>query len=578
MVLEERIGEIMERKAKKIVKGAVFAAVLIFMIWSGIFDVVKKAVTESGNIPELWIGLSGNTIDEINNGSKFTEYTGITVSGANIRTEITATIRGRGNSTWKGVKKPYQLEFDGSVDLLGLGSSSKWVLLSNEYDRTLLRNDITFNLARDMGERFSPMGKHIDLYVDGEYQGNYYILPKISLDKSSVDLRGNDAVLMEIDCYIKDGSDLQNDAGTNDMEETHSDEPFFVSEIYGTKIALKDSNMKAAAMENVKSFAEAYNCFERDASTGNWEAVKNDINIGSFVDYYLLSEYAENIDSTCTSFYLYRGGRDEKIAAGPVWDHDSAYGNSTVGPTNLYNNPRKLWVYNANYTDDREWVNDTHILTDLMDMPGFRAEVERKYKEVFQYAIDKEIEALPKKAGELRKSAEKDQKLLFEKYNSILESAAVGKDDIVFEDYNEELESLMKKLKQRKVLMDKVFLTRVTPEDGEYVLDLGYAKNFKLTQLHNGFFVIEDVVTGKALTGVEYEKRDYGDALVTEEVWNGSEEQQWMFFDAGNGKVNLMLKYNNLFLSNGKEDGLVLSSYDIKETGVEMFSLGKIER
>ena len=136
----------------------------------------------------------------------------------------------------------------------------------------------------------------------------------------------------------------------------------------------------------------------------------------------------------------------------------------------------------------------------------------------------------------------------------------------------------MKKLTQRKVLMDKVFLTRVTPEDGEYVLDLGYAKNFKLTQLSNGFFAIEDVVTGKVLTGVEYEKRDYGDALVTEEVWNGSEEQQWMFFNAGNGKVNLLLKYNNLFLSKGKEDGLVLSSYDIKETGVEMFSLGKIER
>ncbi|SKB50978.1 CotH protein [Lachnospiraceae bacterium] len=534
-------------------KKCLFALAFCFMIGIGILGVEQENLPPANGVPELRLSFANNTINDVNNGSKHTVYTGVTVRGADIRKKIKASIKGRGNSTWLGKKKPYQLEFTGNVNILELGPSNKWILLSNEYDRTLLRNDFTFRLARDLGSRFVPKGKHVDLYADDVYQGNYYILPKLELSKSSVNLRGKDAVLMEIDCYA-------------DNEDNN--DPYFVSDLYKTKIALKDSNSKSEEKENLEAFKASYDQFERDASEGKWAAVKSEIDVGSFVNYYLLSEYAENLDSTCTSFYLYRGGRDKKISAGPIWDHDSAYGNNTVGPTNLYNNPRKLWVYNANYTDDREWVNDTHILTDLMDIPEFRAEVEKKYREVFRYAIEKEINALPDRAEQLRKSAEADRHIVLERYK---QSKTFDEKDI--DTYDEALESFMEKLTQRKQLMDRIFLGRVTPDDGEHILKLGVSDSFKLTQLDNGFYVIENTRTGNALTGLEYEDRDYGDAMVTEEPWNGDEKQEWMFFDAGDGKVNLVLKYNNLFLQNDKKNGLKLTSFSIKAPETQEFEL-----
>ena len=535
------------------VKKCIFAVVICFMIGIGLLGVEQEFSAPENGIPVLELSFANITIDDVNNGSKHTVYPGVMVRGTGIRKIIKASMKGRGNSTWQGQKKPYQLEFTKDEKIFGLGPSSKWILLSNEYDRTLLRNDLTFRLAHDLGSHYVSSGKHVDLYADGEYQGNYYILPKLELSKSSIDLHSEDAVLMEIDCYA-------------DNED--NDDPYFISDLYKTKIALKDSNDKSREKENLEAFKASYDQFERDASLGNWKAVKSEIDVESFIDYYLLSEFSGNLDSTCTSFYMYRAGRDKKISAGPIWDHDSAYGNSTVGPTNLYNNPRKLWVYNANYTDDREWVNDTHILTDLMDIPEFRSKVEQKYRDVFSRAIEKEIEALPERAEQLRKSAKADRQLIVERYkkNKIAEEKDI-------DTYDEALESLMEKLSQRKLLMDRIFLERISPDDGEHVLKLGLSDSYNLTQLDNGFYIIENTQTGNALTGVEYESRDYGDAMVDEMPWNGDEKQQWMFFDAGNGKVNLVLKYNNLFLQKCTGDGLQLSSFNINDPEVDEFEL-----
>ena len=60
------------------------------------------------------------------------DETGSTVNAGKLK-----QIKGRGNSTWKGAKKPYQIKLDKKADLLSSGdaanSNKTWVLLANYF-------------------------------------------------------------------------------------------------------------------------------------------------------------------------------------------------------------------------------------------------------------------------------------------------------------------------------------------------------------------------------------------------------------------------------------------------------------
>ena len=60
-------------------------------------------------------------------------------------------IRGRGNTTWNAVKKPYKLKFQKKADLFGMGESKNYELIANAFDPTLLKNRITYWLCWRMG-------------------------------------------------------------------------------------------------------------------------------------------------------------------------------------------------------------------------------------------------------------------------------------------------------------------------------------------------------------------------------------------------------------------------------------------
>ena len=75
-------------------------------------------------------------------------------------------IGGRGNSTWKLPKKPFNLKLGQKAGLLGMGDAKKWSLLANAYDETNLRNKLVLDFAREIApyRGFSPECAFVDLY------------------------------------------------------------------------------------------------------------------------------------------------------------------------------------------------------------------------------------------------------------------------------------------------------------------------------------------------------------------------------------------------------------------------------
>lgn len=57
-----------------------------------------------------------------------------------------------------------------------MAPAKTWVLLANHTDRSFARNSVIFDLAKEMGLDYSSESRFVDLYINGEYLGNYHDL------------------------------------------------------------------------------------------------------------------------------------------------------------------------------------------------------------------------------------------------------------------------------------------------------------------------------------------------------------------------------------------------------------------
>lgn len=344
--------------------GALF--LMIFLLPLGQFLIEKNAektagtveVVEKPKLARLEIELTDTTLEEINEGGKATKYEGnrakLIVDREVLEFED-VQIKGRGNSTWGNAKNPYQIKFSEKVDVLGLGKAKKWVLLANYYDDSNLRNATAFKVAEMVGEKFAPKGEYVELAVDGENLGLYYLVRKTEIGKNAVDLRSPEGILVELD-------------------NMHNGNEFCYRTIRNNCLTEKDMVDESRLGEVMHDFLTQFNLFEMAVEAGDFERVSEIIDIESFAEYYLVSEFAANPDAYASSFYLYKDGFDDKIHVGPVWDFDYSFGNK-----------RWTWrsndeILNSRYLNYATKGSDSPIAL-LIQMPEVQAEIRRVWQE-----------------------------------------------------------------------------------------------------------------------------------------------------------------------------------------------------
>lgn len=272
------------------------------------------------DIPSICINLDDATLEEVNGGSKDEKYPArLQVVGAsNAEYNITnkeIELKGRGNSTWNYDKKPYQIKFDKKENLLGLsGKSKKWILLANHIDRTLVKNALMCDLQKEIGSNANIRGQFVDLYINGEFLGNYYVCDKVDIGEARVNLENPKGLLCEMDAAYG-----------------WKEEYKFTSKISGMTFVVKESVSDEGTQEHtqaIKEFENAINQFESliYAENPNWNEISKVIDIESFLKYYFLIEFAEDPDRFISSTYVYKDGPNDVLHIGPLWDNDTALG------------------------------------------------------------------------------------------------------------------------------------------------------------------------------------------------------------------------------------------------------------
>lgn len=233
---------------------------------------------------------------------------------------VSGRIRGRGNSTWNCVKKPYRLKFDKKVDLFGMGKAKNWVLLANYQDPAMIRNYGAFDLARKLGLAYTNESQFIEVYLNDEFLGLYQLTEQVEINENRV------LGKKENEFGTTDGPYLIELDGRASQEGTEGHDWFRVgSETYAIKSPdTEEATFTQEQFDYIKNyFEEIYRAMETRAAA----RIEELVDIDSFIDFYLVQEIYLNSDAGFASFYMYKdvGGR---LTAGPVWDFDRSAGNT----------------------------------------------------------------------------------------------------------------------------------------------------------------------------------------------------------------------------------------------------------
>lgn len=331
---------------------------------------VQKVLVPKGEIsqkepavPEIRITLNDISLDEIKENGKDAKYLGNELAVGDLSFE-NVEIKGRGNATWSQVKRPYQIKLSQKADLLGLGERHKWILIASYWDSTNLRTDTAFYLANMVGEKFAHRGDFVELSVDGEYEGLYYLTRGIEIGKNAVDLRDPLGVLTELDNIYCKGEEI-----------------YFTTN-NGECFTVKDAVTKDGLELAMADFMGSFNELEAAVRAKDYTRITEIADIESFAQYYLISEFVANPDAYFTSQYFYKDGPEDRIHAGPAWDFDIAFNNVLVRETFSANSDMTKGIAVEEFDNpELQYMQWSRLFARLIKIPEFEAEVKRVFRE-----------------------------------------------------------------------------------------------------------------------------------------------------------------------------------------------------
>lgn len=269
---------------------------------------------------EYWLDL---------NGCGWMEAEGATSIGSK-EEPLPLEIKARGNWTRRGFsKKPFKLKLGKKQSMLGLTKSKHFAILAHADDqRGYLKNFVGFNLGKRIGLPWTPSQQPVEVVINGDYRGLYFLTESIRIEPDRVNITELDdnvsdptlasgGYLVELDNYDEDNQIR--------MEEKSCVDGHYL-------------DMLRVTWDTPEEYSDLQKRFVTDQFSAMNDAVgDNSDNLWRYLDlddaarYYLVEEIISHTESYHGSTYLFRDrGGDQKWHFSPLWD----CGNAFSGPDN----------------------------------------------------------------------------------------------------------------------------------------------------------------------------------------------------------------------------------------------------
>lgn len=225
-----------------------------------------------------------------------------------------AEIRGRGNWTWdKYPKKPYALKLGNARKVLGMPAHKRWVLLA-EY-RGFIGNPLAFEASRRAPSiDWAPRGRFVELVLNGQFQGLYYLCEHIKIDPDRVNISKDGGYLLEYD-------------------ELYDERHKFKSSGFGLPVQIKypDEDLTDAQMDYIRNFINEMEAEIKKIGLPGGSRYTEYLDMDSFADYWMVLETVSNYEAYKPRSVKMSKGLDGvdspegtvcKLKAGPLWDQE----------------------------------------------------------------------------------------------------------------------------------------------------------------------------------------------------------------------------------------------------------------
>jgi len=242
-------------------------------------------------------------------------------------------IEKRGSSSAGFPKRSFSIETKDSVwsasenfNILGMPKENDWILYAPYSDKSMMRNYMAYNLMRDMGW-YASRTVYCEVVINGVYQGVYIMLEKIKRDDSRVDMANLNTIDLTGD-QVTGGYIVKID---QDADTTINAWPSNFAPVVNFQYHIPDEPQ----LEQQIYIRSYFDDFEANLNSAVWQdpvlGYRSYINVSSFVDYLIMNELSRNVDGYRVSAYLHKDktSNDSLIYAGPIWDYNTAFGNSS---------------------------------------------------------------------------------------------------------------------------------------------------------------------------------------------------------------------------------------------------------
>ncbi|MDO4294326.1 MAG: CotH kinase family protein [Eubacteriales bacterium] len=287
---------------------------------------------QSGQLPSLYLTTGSGSLDYLMESKENSESgfaSAVEADGSAGYSGALSRIKGRGNYTWLLDKKSWSLSFEEPAELLGMSGRTEWVLIAGQAEQTHLISRMVFEMMREAGLEGVQESAWVDLYVNGEYQGNYLLSQKVELP----DTDGTGNWMTEFDGYwAEEGGNGFYTEGGEALAIVEPDRP--------------DSALRQEIEQTLQRVENAILSPDgTDPDSGlSWEELTD---ADSLVKSYVLDEISKCPDGFNGSNYCYL--KEGRLYFGAPWDYELAFGNQIAAfssltlPEGLYHSQETAW-------------------------------------------------------------------------------------------------------------------------------------------------------------------------------------------------------------------------------------------
>lgn len=320
---------------------------ILFLLFALVISHATKAIEPSGTLPVVYITTQNKTeITSTENYINATFYIDAKSSGytslGSATSQTAMKIRGRGQASWTNYdKKPYRFKLTLGTQLLGMSKSKNYALMAYADDtHAFLRASTGFKVSQLMNLAYTPNYRAVELVLNGDYKGLYFLTETVRIDKDRVPIAKQDdnatdaniitgGWLLEIDNVV-DSEQVTITEGNGNLARFSYKDP--------EELSTQQTNY---LMGQLNGMDDAI--YSSDKNSTVWQEY---IDLDTLARYYIVQEVMDNYKAFNGSTYLYKDrGETSNWNFGPVWDFGDAF--MRDGQQFIYvNSPKtpQIWI------------------------------------------------------------------------------------------------------------------------------------------------------------------------------------------------------------------------------------------